>query len=83
MNQLLDALGLHSSRIERLVARSLEAPASRFLRMRRSIDLLVSDAKSDGRGQLVQGQYQSPILVQWRQASEEVRRIDVVLTRFE
>ncbi|GMV21933.1 MAG: hypothetical protein AB7L71_05690 [Vicinamibacterales bacterium] len=83
MNQLLDALGLHSSRIERLVARSLEAPASRFLRMRRSIDLLVSDAKSDGRGELVQGQYQSPILVQWRPAHEEVRRLDVVLTRFE
>jgi thiamine phosphate synthase YjbQ (UPF0047 family) len=83
MNQLLDALGLQSSRIERLVARSLEAPASRFLRMRRSIDLMVSDAKSEGQGQLVQGLYQSPILVQWRPARGEVRRIDVALTRFE
>ncbi|MCR4376407.1 MAG: YjbQ family protein, partial [Acidobacteria bacterium] len=42
LNQLLDALGLKTSRIERLVARSLEAPASRFLRMRRSVDLMVS-----------------------------------------
>ncbi|MCC7186442.1 MAG: hypothetical protein IT185_09400 [Acidobacteria bacterium] len=83
MNQLLDSLGLQSSRIERLVARSLEAPASRFLRMRRSIDLMVSDAKSEGQGQLVQGLYQSPILVQWRPARGEVRRIDVALTRFE
>jgi len=83
MNQLLDSLGLHSSRIERLVARSLEAPASRFLRMRRSIDLMVSDAKTEGRGELVQGLYQSPILVQWRPARGEVRRLDVVLTRFE
>jgi len=83
MNQLLDALGLQSSRIERLVARSLEAPASRFLRMRRSIDLMVSDAKSAGRGELVQGLYQSPILVQWRPARGEVRRIDVALSRFE
>ncbi|MDA1307305.1 MAG: hypothetical protein O2917_08595 [Acidobacteria bacterium] len=83
MNQLLDSLGLHSSRIERLVARSLEAPASRFLRMRRSIDLMVSDAKTEGQGELVQGLYQSPILVQWRPARGEVRRLDVVLTRFE
>jgi thiamine phosphate synthase YjbQ (UPF0047 family) len=83
LNQLLDALGLKTSRIERLLARSLEAPASRFLRMRRSVDLMVSDARTEGRGQLVQGQYQSPILVQWRQARGEVRKIDVALTRFE
>ena len=83
MNQLLDALGLHSSRIERLLARSLAAPASRFLRMRRSVDLMVSDARLPGRGELVQGIYQSPILVQWRPAKSETRTIDVALTRFE
>ena len=83
LNQLLDALGLKTSRIERLVARSLEAPASRFLRMRRSVDLMVSDARSEGRGELVQGMYQSPILVQWRQARGEVRKVDVALTRFD
>ncbi len=83
LNQLLDALGLKTSRIERLVARSLEAPASRFLRMRRSVDLMVSDARSEGRGELVQGMYQSPILVQWRQARGAVRKVDVALTRFD
>lgn len=83
LNQLLDALGLQTSRIERLVARSLEAPASRFLRMRRSVDLMVSDARAEGRGELVQGMYQSPILVQWRQARGEVRKVDVSLTRFD
>lgn len=82
MNQLLDKLGLHTSRVERLVARSLEAPASRFLRMRRSVDLMVSDAKSEGRGELVQGLYQSPILVQWRPSAGATRTIDVALTRF-
>ena len=83
LNQLLDALGLKTSRIERLIARSLEAPASRFLRMRRSVDLMVSDARSEGRGELVQGMYQSPILVQWRQARGAVRKVDVALTRFD
>jgi thiamine phosphate synthase YjbQ (UPF0047 family) len=83
LNQLLDALGLKTSRIEKLLARSLGAPAARFLRMRRSVDLMVSDAKVAGRGELVQGLYQSPILVQWRQARGEVRKVDVALTRFE
>ena len=83
MNQLLDALGLRTSRIERLLARSLGAPASRFLRMRRSVDLMVSDAKVTGRGELVQGLYQSPILVQWRPAQGATRALDVALTRFE
>ncbi len=82
LNKLLDSLGLHTSRVERLVARSLEAPASRFLRMRRSVDLMVSDAKTEGRGELVQGLYQSPILVQWRPARGETRTLDVALTRF-
>jgi hypothetical protein len=83
MNRMLDALGLRTSRIESLVARTLEAPASRFLRMRRSVDLMVSDAKLTGQGELVQGVYQSPILVQWRPARAETRTLDVALTRFE
>jgi len=83
MNQLLDALGLSTSRIERLLAGSLGPPASRFLRMRRSVDLMVSDAKVPGVGELVQGQYQSPILVQWRAAQGATRVLDVALTRFD
>lgn len=82
LNRLVDALGLHASRIERLLARTLEVPASRFLRMRRSVDLLVSDAASPGRGAVVAGTYQSPILVQWRPPTADVREVDVRLTRF-
>lgn len=82
INRLLDALGLETARIERLVARSLEAPASRFMRMRRSVDLLVSDSSSPGRGALVEGAYQTPILVQWRPARAAVRKVEVALTQF-
>jgi len=81
-NRLLDALGLKASRIERLLARTLEVPASRFLRMRRSVDLLVSDTERPGHGSVVEGTYQTPILVQWRAAAGDVRHIDVALTRF-
>jgi hypothetical protein len=82
VNRLLDALGFEAPLIERLIARSLEAPASRFMRMRRSIDLMVSDSAEPGRGALVEGTYQTPILVQWRSARSTARTLEVALTRF-
>lgn len=82
VNRLLDALGIDAPLIERLVARSLEAPASRFMRMRRSVDLLVSDSAAPGKGALIEGTYQTPILVQWRTAKAPIRRLEVSLSRF-
>ncbi len=82
LNQFMDALGLGATRIERLVARTLEVPASRFLRMRRSVDLLVSDGGKSGRGAIAEGTYQAPILVQWRPAPHATREVSVALTRF-
>ncbi len=83
VNRTLDKLGINVPGIERLIARSLEAPASRFMRMRRQIDLLVSDSTQPGRGALVGGTYQTPILVQWRSAKGATRKVEVALTRFE
>jgi hypothetical protein len=83
VNRMLDKLGINAPRVERLIARSLEAPASRFMRMRRQIDLLVSDSSEPGRGALVGGIYQTPILVQWRNAKASTRKVEVALTRFE
>ena len=83
LNQLVEVVGLSSSRIERILARAVEVPASRFLRMKRSIDLLVSDAATPGHGRVVEGTFQAPILVQWRTAARGARRVDVKLTRFE
>jgi len=82
LNQLVDALGLQSSLIERMVARTLGVPAARFLRMRRSVDLLVSDSREPGRGAVVEGTYQTPILVQWRPSSAATRDVDVALIQF-
>lgn len=83
LNRLVDALGLGQSRVERLVARALALPAERFLRMRRSVSLPVSNAASSGCGNLVEGTYQSPILVQWRSAPRATRTVNVTLTRFD
>ncbi len=82
LNELMDAFRVSESVVERIVAAFMGVPAARFLRMKRSVSLLVSDAGGDGKGRIVQGRYQSPILVQWRRAEDQVRRLDVTITRF-
>ena len=79
LNQSLDVLGLRGSMVEKLLARTLAVPAARFLRMRRSVSLLVSD-RPDGTTGVVEGTYQSPILVQWRRTPRQSRILDVTLT---
>lgn len=83
INELLDALGASESLVERIVAKIMGVPASRFLRMKRSLSLLVSDRDRPGKGSIVSGPYQSPILVQWNRATGGVRRLDVTLTSLE
>ena len=81
-NRLVDALGLRESLVESVLSRAIAMPASRFLRMKRSVSLLVSDTGTDGRGRIVEGTYQSPILVQWHRGPQQARVLDVTLTRF-
>src|SRR5450759_1230697 len=80
MNQVVDRLGLSESLVARLLARPLAVPAQRFLRLKRSVNLLVSD-EGLGEGSLVEGTYQSTILVQWHRAPRQSRMLDVTLTR--
>jgi len=79
MNTGLDTLRLRGSFVERLLARTLAVPAARFFRMRRSVSLLVSERENGSVG-IVEGTYQSPILVQWQQAPRASRILDVTLT---
>ncbi|SVA80502.1 uncharacterized protein METZ01_LOCUS133356, partial [marine metagenome] len=81
-NELVDALRLSDSVVERIVSRFFGAPARHFLRMKRSVSLPVSDRGTPGEGHLAQGRYQSPILVQWRRAEPRTRIVDITLTRF-
>jgi hypothetical protein len=82
LNRLVDAVGLQQSRFERILARTLEVPASRFLRTKRAVDLLVSDSATPGKGAIVEGPYQTPILIQWRPAAAGTREVHISLTRF-
>jgi hypothetical protein len=81
-NRLLDALGLKESMVETVLSQAIAMPAARFLRMKRSVSLLVSDRAEPGRGAIIEGLYQSPILVQWHRGSRQARTLDVTLTRF-
>lgn len=81
VNQFIDVLGLHESMVERVLDKFLAVPARRFLRMKRDLSLLVSDGDTGGNPTIVQGTYQSPILVQWQKAP--ARYIDVTFVRFD
>src|SRR4029079_458162 len=54
-NRLVDALGLREARVENVLSRAIAMPASRFLRMKRSVSLLVSDRDHAGQGAIVEG----------------------------
>jgi thiamine phosphate synthase YjbQ (UPF0047 family) len=79
LNTSLDILGLGGSIVEKVLARTLAVPAARFFRMRRSLSLLV-EAGAGGVPALVEGTYQSPILVQWQHAPRRARVLNVSLT---
>ena len=81
-NKLVDSLGLRESLVESVLSRAIAMPAARFLRMKRSVSLLVSDREEPGQGAIVEGTYQSPILVQWHRGQRPARVLDVTLTRF-
>ncbi len=83
VNEFLYTLGLSESLLQRALNKLLAVPAARFLEMKRSMSLLVSDQNGAGKGSIVQGNYQSPILVQWKRAEAQTRRLDVSFVRFE
>jgi thiamine phosphate synthase YjbQ (UPF0047 family) len=78
-NEAMSALGISKSALERLLVRSIAYPASRFLRLKRSVSFLLSGDCAGG--PVVLGRYQSPILVQWNTAGRE-RRLRLSLVRF-
>jgi thiamine phosphate synthase YjbQ (UPF0047 family) len=82
LNSGFDALGLRGSIIEKVLAKTLAVPAARFFRMRRSVNLLVS-TNGNARTDIIEGTYQSPILVQWQKSPREARLLDVTLTELQ
>lgn len=82
LNSGLNTLGLHGSLIEKVLARTLAAPAARIFRVRRSVSVLVAGGGDRPPGP-VEGVYQSPILMQWQRGGRDYREIDVTLYALE
>jgi hypothetical protein len=82
LNEVLDTLRMSNTPVERVIDKFLAMPAERFLRMKRKVSLLVSDRECPGQGEIVQGTYQSPILVQWHKSRRQARRLEVTFVRF-
>jgi thiamine phosphate synthase YjbQ (UPF0047 family) len=83
LNQLMDALRISESAVERLLAKAMAVAASRRLRLKRTVSMLVSAGAGARGGRIVRGTYQTPILIQWRPSARRARRIEVSITRFE
>ena len=79
LNKSLDTLGLRGSILEKIMARTLAVPAARFFRTGRSVSLLIS-ANVDNASGIVEGTYQSPILVQWQHAPRQSRVLHASIT---
>lgn len=81
-NELMEALRISPSALERLIVRATGGAASRFLRLKKQVSFLVAPGLSAGSSSIVHGQYQSPILVQWHQGEVTFRTLQVTLRRF-
>ena len=55
------------------------AAAYRILRLKRHVNLLVSPGQESGPGHIVQGTYQTPILVQHDRPTSGVRQLDITV----
>jgi hypothetical protein len=81
LNELMDALRISESAVEKLLARAMAVPARRLLRLKRAVSLLVSSG-SGSESAVVRGTYQNPILIQWATTPSGSRTVLLRVTRF-
>ena len=80
-NELTKSVQFRPSVLEKVLS-SLSAPISRIFRLKRHITLLVSNRVGTEAGRIVQGTYQSPILLQYQIADKGVRCLEITLRNF-
>jgi len=60
----------------------LSGPAARFFRLKRGIELFIAGRGDAGQDRIIQGLYQSPILIQYQQAKQGMRGLEITLWAF-
>jgi hypothetical protein len=80
-NEVMDNVQIGRSILERGLS-FLSGPALRLFRLKRSIQLFISGPGEAGRERIMQGIYQSPILIQYQQAEQGARGLEITLWAF-
>jgi hypothetical protein len=80
-NEVMDNVQIGRSLIERGLS-FLSGPASRLFRLKRCIHLFISGSGEAGHERIMQGSYQSPILIQHQQAETGARCLEITLWAF-
>lgn len=80
-NELMEKLRLNSFLAEK-VSSSLSVPMTRIFCLKKGISLMVS-RNENGTWRILQGKYQSPILLQYRSPKKGVRCLQITVKNFE
>ena len=80
-NEVMDNVQIGRALLERGLS-FLSGPAARLFRLKRGIQLFISGCGEAGRERIMQGLYQSPILIQYQQAEQGVRGLEITLWAF-
>lgn len=80
-NKLMKNLQISPSVVDKVLS-CLSTPVSRIFRLKRYITLFVSSNVKTGPGRILQGTYQSPILLQHQRARKDVRCLEITLRSF-
>jgi len=80
-NEVMDNVQIGRSLIEKGLS-FLSGPASRLFRLKRGMHLFISGSGEAGGERIMQGLYQSPILIQHQQADTGVRGLEITLWAF-
>jgi thiamine phosphate synthase YjbQ (UPF0047 family) len=81
-NELMDTLHISDSVVESALANLMAYPAEKFLRVKRGVSFLISNKDGGHVSEIVQGRYQSPILVQWKKSEKQSRAVKLTVTRY-
>ena len=76
---VIHRFGIRVALLDAVIDRVATIPAPRWLRVGRQVTLLI--AENEDPRTIVRGQYQSPILVQWRRARNSCRRLKISIDR--
>jgi hypothetical protein len=80
-NEVMDNVPMGRALIERGLS-FLSGPAARLFRLKRCLQLFISGRGDAGQERIMQGLYQSPILIQYQQAEQGVRGLEITLWAF-